>query len=407
MGLVAEFAVDYSHSHRSVLKFIMCKLIAVCALVLFGMFFGAGNLVFSLKIGQATEGSWLYGFSGLISSDVVLSFFGLFFVLKRHGGSSASFFGEAGPLARAVVPFLALSLLGPFGVTPRCITVAFGGVRQLFPGVPLWAFSALFCAAAHFIGANGQRIVNVIGKIMTPILLCSIISLFALGVLHSGKLKTPLSPVQAFGEGFITGYQTMDLLLAFFSATLIFSQIRQILPRETPSENVREIAVKSSILASILLAIIYFCMVFLGSHFARLLVNTQPSAILVTITNHIAGEHAAWFIAVIMALSCFTSAAPLNAMYAQHLNSLINSKKFGFNALLLVTTLTSFAISLFDFGGIIKFLSPTLDALYPSIVSLTIAGIFFKKCYALKKILFYGILAAVLLHKVAAIFLQR
>jgi branched-subunit amino acid permease len=104
--------------------------------------------------------------------------------------------------------------------------------------------------------------------------------------------------------------------------------------------------------------------------------------------------------AVIMAFSCFTSAAPLNAMYANYLNSLFNSKKIGFNTLLSGTTLTSFAISLFDFGGIIKFLSPTLDALYPSIVALTVAGIFFEKQYMLKKILFYGILAAVLLHKI-------
>ncbi|MDR2794232.1 MAG: branched-chain amino acid transport system II carrier protein, partial [Holosporaceae bacterium] len=170
----------------------MDKLIVVCALLLFGMFFGAGNLVFSLKIGQATEGSWLQGFGGLISSDVILSFFGLFFVLKRHNGDSASFFGEAGSLAKIVVPFLALSLLGPFGVTPRCITVAFGGVSRLFPELPLWLFSVVFCAAAHFIGVNGQRVTNVIGKIMTPILLSSMMVLFGLGLLQAGEPKASL-----------------------------------------------------------------------------------------------------------------------------------------------------------------------------------------------------------------------
>jgi LIVCS family branched-chain amino acid:cation transporter len=369
---------------------------------MFGMFFGAGNLVFSLKIGQATECNWLHGFCGLISSDVILSFFGLFFVLKRHNGDSSSFFGEVGPLAKVAVPFLALSLLGPFGVTPRCITVAFGGVNRIFPELPLWMFSAIFCAIAHFIGANRQRVINIIGKIMTPILLCSMIVLFALGLMYSEKMETPLSPASAFGEGFVTGYQTMDLLLAFFSAAFIFSQIRESLPQKISDINVRKIAIKSSVLASILLAAIYFCTVFLGSHFAHLLRNTQPSAILVVITNHIAGEYAALFMAVIMALSCFTSAAPLNAMYAKYLDSLFNSKKYGFDFMLLMTTLTSFAISLFDFGGIIKFLSPTLEALYPSIVSLTIAGIFFEKQYTLKKVLFYGVLVVVLSHKTVA-----
>jgi LIVCS family branched-chain amino acid:cation transporter len=169
------------------------------------MFFGAGNLVFSLKIGQITEGNWLQGFLGLITSDVVLSFLGLFFVLKRHGGDSRSFFDEVGPFAGAVVPFLALSLLGPFGVTPRCITVAYGGVKQLFPQIPLWAFSTIFCLAAYFTGVKGRRTINIIGKIMSPTLICSMIVIFVLGMMHSGELYSPLTAANAFKEGFRYG----------------------------------------------------------------------------------------------------------------------------------------------------------------------------------------------------------
>jgi LIVCS family branched-chain amino acid:cation transporter len=365
------------------------------------MFFGAGNLVFSLKIGQITEGNWLHGFLGLITSDVILSFFGLFFVLKRHSGDSASFFGEVGPFAGAAIPFLALSLLGPFGVTPRCITVAFGGINQLFPQIPLWAFSAIFCLGAYFTGAKGQRAVGIIGKLMSPILIFSMIAVFVLGTIHSGELHSTLTTTNAFKEGFVTGYQTMDLLLAFFSAAVVFESIKTALPSETSDGKIRKIAVQAGILASCLLAIVYFCMVFLGSHFAHILKDTPPSAILVAVTNHIAGSYSSIFIAVIMVFSCFTSAAPLNAMYAKNIDSLFIKKgcKSKFNILLIATTLISFLISLSDFGGIIKFLSPTLEALYPGIVVLTIACIFFEKQYFLKKILFYGVLAVVLLYR--------
>ncbi|MDR0755310.1 MAG: branched-chain amino acid transport system II carrier protein [Puniceicoccales bacterium] len=107
------------------------------------------------------------------------------------------------------------------------------------------------------------------------------------------------------------------------------------------------------------------------------------------------------FVAVIMTFSCFTSAAPLNAMYARYMDSLINRKrKSGFNIFLFATTLTSFLISLSGFNGIIKFLSPTLEALYPGIIVLTIVCIFFEKQYLFKKILFYGVLAAVLLCRI-------
>jgi LIVCS family branched-chain amino acid:cation transporter len=364
------------------------------------MFFGAGNLVFSLKIGQATAGNWIPGFLGLILSDVVLSFFGLFFVIKRHNGNSAEFFGEVGTFAKIALPFLALSLLGPFGVAPRCIAVAYGGMRHLIPELPLWAFSAMFCAAAFFIGLSGQRVVNVIGKCMAPILLASMGILFVSGAMHPHELEYPLSPMESLREGFVTGYQTMDLLLAFFAATLIFSQIRESLPSNISKKDATKIAIKSSIFASILLALVYFCMVFLGSHFAFLLRETQPSAILVTIANHLAGNYAALFIAVIMTLACFTSVAPLNAMYTKYMHSLLKLRDDRFGTVLLGTTVASFSISLFDFGGIVGFLAPALEALYPSIVVLTAASIFIKKRYTLKKILFYGVLGIVLLRSI-------
>jgi LIVCS family branched-chain amino acid:cation transporter len=364
------------------------------------MFFGAGNLVFSLKIGQSTEGNWLWGFLGLILSDVVLSFCGLFFVLKRHNGDSSSFFGEVGPLAKAVLPFLALSLLGPFGVAPRCVTVAYGGVSRLIPELSLWAFSAVFCASAFFVGLSGQRVVSVIGKLMTPVLLVSMFALFAIAATRSGELSVPLSSLESFREGFVVGYQTMDLLLAFFSVALIFSQIRETLPSDASNEDAVKIAVKSSVLASVLLALTYFCMVFIGSHFPDVLREAKPSEILVVAATHLAGNHAALFIAVITALACFTSVAPLNAMYARYLCSAFKLGEDRFGLVLLGTAATSFLISLFDFGGIIKFLSPTLEALYPSIIALTVVGVFLKKQYLFKKLLFYGVLIFVLLSKV-------
>jgi LIVCS family branched-chain amino acid:cation transporter len=364
------------------------------------MFFGAGNLVFSLKIGQSVEANWPLGFAGLILSDVVLSFCGLFFVLKRHHGDGSSFFGEVGTLAKTVLPFLALSLLGPFGVAPRCVTVAYGGVNRLIPDLPLWAFSAVFCVGSFFVGLNDRRVINVIGKVMTPILLLSIFVVFAIGTTHSGELNAPLPPAGAFCEGFVAGYQTMDLLLAFFSAALIFSQIRESLPAGASKKDAVKIAVKASVLASTLLAFTYFCMVYLGSHFASLLTNVKPSSILVVITDYVAGDYAALFIAIIITLSCFTSVAPLNAMYAKYICSAFKLGENAFSFVLLATAATSFLISLFDFGGIIKFLSPTLEALYPGIVALTAAGVFFKEQYMLKKILFYGILVVVLLMRI-------
>ncbi|MDP3935448.1 MAG: branched-chain amino acid transport system II carrier protein, partial [Alphaproteobacteria bacterium] len=99
------------------------KLICVYGFAIFAMFFGSGNLVFPLQLGQHVGKNWFLGFLGLLSTGIVLPFLGLF-VIKLHKGNYRSFFAEGGKMASIILPFFTLSLLGSFGVVPRCITVA-------------------------------------------------------------------------------------------------------------------------------------------------------------------------------------------------------------------------------------------------------------------------------------------
>lgn len=116
---------------------------------IFSMFFGSGNLVFPLQIGQNSGKQWIFGFLGLFITGILLPFLGLF-VIKLHRGSYTAFFGEAGAFARFSLPLFTLSLLGSFGVVPRCITVAHGGIEYIFPEIPLGVFSCFFCIACFF-----------------------------------------------------------------------------------------------------------------------------------------------------------------------------------------------------------------------------------------------------------------
>ena len=98
------------------------KSILIYGFALFAMFFGSGNLVFPIKIGQSTGSFWFLGFLGLFVTGILLPFLGLF-VIKLHKGSYNSFFAQAGPIAKIALPLFTLSLLGSFGVVP----VHYGG----------------------------------------------------------------------------------------------------------------------------------------------------------------------------------------------------------------------------------------------------------------------------------------
>jgi LIVCS family branched-chain amino acid:cation transporter len=112
------------------------------------------------------------------------------------------------------------------------------------------------------------------------------------------------------------------------------------------------------------------------------------------------GNYAALSIDITVMLACFRTFVALNSKYAKYLQSRFGLDDSKFKFVLAGTTIMSFFISLFDFTGISRFIAPVLEVSYPSIIALTVISIFSQKQYLLKKISFYGILAAVLLGKI-------
>ena len=373
------------------------KSILIYGFALFAMFFGSGNLVFPIKIGQITGQYWVLGFLGIFVTGILLPFLGLF-VIKLHRGNYHSFFAEAGPIAKIILPLFTLSLLGSFGIVPRCITVAHSGISYIIPHLSLNVFSTLFCIITFFFCLKDQRMINVLGKWMSPILLITLIILIITGIMNNPLPQLqPITPTKAFFDGFLTGYQTMDLFAAFFFSALTFAQIQQTMPITATHIDTLKFAIKSSILGAALLALIYLGFVFLGANYADLTTNVAPEFMLPTIAKHIMGNNATFFIGVAMLFSCLTTAVALNNIYARYLCSLLKLQHNKFPLVLIGTTSVSFLISLLDFRGIAAFLAPALEISYPGIIVLTILGICTRQWYQFKIYTFYGISSAMIL----------
>ncbi len=326
----------------------------------------------------------------------MLPFLGLF-VIKLHRGSYEDFFGQAGKIARVALPLFTLSLLGAFGVVPRCITVAHGGVTTLLPDLSLMWFSLAFCAVCYVICLRDRWIISFLGKWIGPLLIGCLIVLIGLGIYHAPALTaSQLQPTQAFSEGFFRGYQTMDLFAAFFFSSLMFKQIQERMGENVDNRTLVLAALKPSIIGASLLGIIYFGFAYLGAHYQAISGSVSPELILPTIANHLMGDKASFIIGVIMIFSCLTTAVALNNIYARYLCSLFKMPSNIFPIMLLLTTGISFAVSLFDFRGIAAFLGPVLEISYPSLIVLTFLSIFTKGFKKLKIASFYGLLFAML-----------
>lgn len=353
-------------------------LAATTGLALFSMFFGSGNLVFPITVGQESQGHYLMAAFGIILSGVLVPFLGVFGMLL-HQGDIYSFFRPFGKKGTVIFAFLALGLMGPFGVMARCLTVAHGALLLIFPSVSLPIASLVSCGIIYLFTANKNNIVSVLGNILTPFLLVAI-ALIA----YFGLAQGPLSDVatydgasEAWKNGFFQGYQTMDLLAAFFFSQFV---IRHLYSRTEKAEHhsLVKVFVQAALIGAAILSTIYILLVVLGWFYAPLLVGVPPQNMLGVIAMASLGSIAAPCIASAIVLACLTTAIVLTSLFADFLRLEVAQGKLGNKVSLLITLLIGFAVSTFDFAGIAKFLGPLLEMVYPALIVLTLANIVHK-----------------------------
>lgn len=342
-------------------------------LAMFAMFFGSGNLVFPLIIGMQTTDQYIVAGMGLMITGVIVPFIGLFSVILFQGKKDI-YFGLLGKHAPFIVSLLILSLIGPFGVVPRCILVAYGGVSLVYPQITLPIFSAVFLIAVMFIIWKKDKIVPIIGKILGPLKIGGLI-LIIIAAIWQSPILIPMSQEEnPFVLGITKGYQTMDLMAAFFFCIAIVEYLRSV------SKN-KEEAMKSSILASIvgaaLIGSIYFGLVALGAYYAPDLTAINKEQYLASIAKLTLGTNAAWIVAITIFLSCLATGATLIRLFAEFLRDDLSKKRVSWNFSIIITVVISYFISLVGFDSIVKILHSILILVYPALITLTITSILY------------------------------
>ncbi len=345
---------------------------------MFSMFFGSGNLVLPLLVGQMSEGHYLSATLGFLFTGVVVPFLGILAMILFNGDSNA-FFRRLGGPATFWFPLIALSLMGPFGVLARCITVAHGAFHLLAPQTPLWMFSLVSCAIIFMLTLRQNRIVPVLGSILTPLLLASLAAIAVFGLYQVELPQTTNGHIWAsLKDGFLQGYQTMDLLAAFFFSVFVLQHLKaQKVITDHPASAL-PIFFKSALIGAGLLSSVYFILVILGSMYAPTLVNVPATEILGSIAEQTLGPWAAPVVCGAVLLACLTTAIVLASLFSDFLKQEISRNKLSGTWSTAITLIIAFSISTLEFSGIMRFICPIVEFIYPSLIVLTVVSIFHK-----------------------------
>lgn len=371
------------------------KLILTTGLAMFAMFFGSGNLVFPIKIGTLANDDVTLSIVGLLLTGVLVPFLGLFSMII-YQGEHKKYFGLLGKYAPFILTMLILSLLGPFGVVPRCIIVAYGGFSVLTPNIPFALFSGIFSFTVIIAIWQKNKFIPIIGKYLAPFKIAGIALIIIAAIIQSPDLVIDQSNINPLLLGLESGYQTMDLLAGLFFSATIVEYLSTICTNNTET---RRISLAASTIGASLIAIIYIGFVLLGAYYKNSLLQIKPEQYLATIAHLTLGKYAAFILAITVFLACMTTAASLSRLFASFVQTDLTRKKLNWPISVLTTVTLSFLLSLTGFDTISRMLAMILTYIYPALITLAISSIL-HKYYGFKwvKECFWGSLIIALLY---------
>lgn len=350
-------------------------LVVSTGFALFSMFFGSGNLVFPLSVGTQSEGHFILAALGILLTGIIVPFLGVFGMMLFKGDVS-EFFSCFGKKGIFIFSFIALGLMGPFGVLARCLTVAHGALLLILPQISLPLTSFLLCLIVFLLTVKKHKIVTILGTVLTPFLLFSIAVITFFG-LYNGEMPSSSSTGgwNALKMGFFEGYQTMDLLAAFFFSGFIIKYLHDRFPSVPEDKSMLKIFAKAALIGGGILTFVYVSLVFLGWNYHSTLISIPSEKMLSVIALKCLGSLAAPCVSLAVVFACLTTAIVLTSLFADFLRTQVLRNKIGNVQSILVTLCIGFLISTLEFSGIAKFLGPVLRTIYPALIALTIVNI--------------------------------
>ena len=358
----------------------------VVASMLFGLFFGAGNLIFPVHMGQMAGSQLVPATIGFLITGVGLP---LLSVGALGISKSEGLFDLSRKVSRPYAYFLTCLLyltIGPFFAIPRCATAAFTvGIEQAVPQAAerlrLWllVFSAVFFAAALLFSLFPGKILTWVGKILNPFFLLFLGILIIVALVKPSAAISAVAPEgayasQAFSTGFLEGYNTMDVLAGLAFGIIVVQVIREL--GVTDADAVASSTVKAGVFSSLLMALIYLAVTVVGAQSRGLFATSENGGIaLAPIARHYLGSAGLVILAATVTLACLKTSVGLITSCAETFCGMF-PKGPGYRAWAVLFTLISFALSNFGLSTIISYSVPVLMFLYPLAIALVLLALF-------------------------------
>lgn len=346
------------------------KSYSIIGMMLFALFFGAGNLIFPAQLGQYAGSEVGLAIFGFLITGVGLPLLGIMAIGFSKSSDLQDLSSRVHPIYGVIFTSLLYLTIGPFFALPRTGAVAFEVGIAPFAAESSWGtvlliFSIIFFGLAMVLSLNPSKMVNSIGKLLSPAILVTLaVLLIAALFVPMGSLEEPHGGYaeNAFMTGFLEGYNTMDALASLVFGIIVIAAVRK-LGVHSPT-GILSATLKSGIVAAALLAIVYTGIAYLGATSIGtlgLLENGGP--VLSGASSHYFGTFGILLLAVIITLACLTTAVGLIVANSEYFHRL--TPKISYKVYVVIFSLFSLIVANAGLSNIITYSIPVLMFLYP------------------------------------------
>lgn len=371
----------------------------VVGFALFSMLFGAGNLIFPPEIGLSGGTAWWQGYTAYFLADAALGICSVFAMLKVDGDPNR-LTGTVGRTGSLIINLACIICIGPLLAIPRNAAVTFEmGAAPLLgidPGnaIARLIFSVLFFAVVVVLTIRPSKVIDILGKYLTPVLVAAITILIIVGVINPAAPAGPQLSETLFRDGIYNGYQTLDVMAGLFFSILVIDAIRG-RNAEAGSAGMtgaagaggagaavseKKAAARAALLAGGLLCFVYGGLTYLGATTGSQWTDAyqageiNQAGLLINIAQALLGKVGVGVLSIIVALACLTTAIGLTSAAAEYFSGLLGGRHYA--AMILLVSGVSLALSNFGLSTIIGIAAPVLMLFYPTVMFLTMAALF-------------------------------
>jgi len=354
----------------------------VISFALFSLFFGAGNLLLPPLLGYNAGEDWFIVIIGFMLTAVIIPIFGILAHAKLQG--TMFDFGKKVSPVFSLIYCIIIYIISIAIPSPR--TAAATHEIAIYPafGTSSLLTSAVYFALVLVFVLNRSKILNFIGKFLTPLIGIALLMVIGIGLFSSELVLQPSNFEAPLIKGVLEGYQTFDAIGAVVVGAVLIVSLN--FNPKTNYQEKKDLIRKSGFIAGLGLFIIYAGLISVGAFYGSqididlsLSSDMQRATLLTGISAAALGNFGNTVLSVLIALACFTTAVGIIAGTADYFKGLLNNSQTVYTITAVIACVFGVVVGQLDFHSIIVIALPVLMFIYPITIVLILLNVLPKR----------------------------